>query len=126
MPTVPNVPTGPALSATAIMLAEPAPAAHPTKEQVRAYMHERGCAHRPPPSPDEIRRQLGWGCASGGARQMPSQSASQLTSPMQCGNAFFVPSSEQFPLFFPAHVAQLSALLAVEWMCVATGVNRLR
>jgi hypothetical protein len=33
---------------------------HPTKEQVRAYMASRGRAHRPPPTPEEIRRQLGW------------------------------------------------------------------
>ncbi len=33
---------------------------HPTKEQVRAYMAERETARRPPPAPDEIRRQLGW------------------------------------------------------------------
>ncbi len=32
----------------------------PTKEQVRAYMAERELARRPPPSPAEIRRQLGW------------------------------------------------------------------
>ena len=33
---------------------------HPTKEQVRAYMTARESARRPPPSPEEIRRQLGW------------------------------------------------------------------
>jgi hypothetical protein len=33
---------------------------HPTKEQVRAYMVSRGRAHRPPPTPEDIRRQLGW------------------------------------------------------------------
>lgn len=33
---------------------------HPTKEQVRAYMAARERARRPPPSPEEIRRQLGW------------------------------------------------------------------
>jgi hypothetical protein len=33
---------------------------HPTKEQVRAYMASRGRAHRPPPTPEDIRRQLGW------------------------------------------------------------------
>ena len=33
---------------------------HPTKEQVRAYMAERELARRPPPAPEEIRRQLGW------------------------------------------------------------------
>jgi hypothetical protein len=32
----------------------------PTKEQVRAYMASRGRAHRPPPAPEDIRRQLGW------------------------------------------------------------------
>ena len=32
----------------------------PSKEQVRAYMHARGRARKPPPSPAEIRRQLGW------------------------------------------------------------------
>lgn len=33
---------------------------HPTKEQVRAYMARRESAHRPPPAPDEIRRELNW------------------------------------------------------------------
>ena len=33
---------------------------HPSKEQVRAYMAARESARRPPPAPDEIRRQLGW------------------------------------------------------------------
>ncbi|MES3024674.1 MAG: hypothetical protein V4857_24150 [Pseudomonadota bacterium] len=33
---------------------------HPSKEQVRAYMAEREAARRPPPTPEEIRRQLGW------------------------------------------------------------------
>jgi len=32
----------------------------PTKEQVRAYMAARERARRPPPAPEEIRRQLGW------------------------------------------------------------------
>jgi hypothetical protein len=32
----------------------------PSKEQVRAYMIARGHAHRPPPTPEAIRRQLGW------------------------------------------------------------------
>lgn len=36
---------------------------HPTKEQVRAYMARRELAHRPPPAPAEIRRQLGWSLA---------------------------------------------------------------
>lgn len=33
---------------------------HPTKEQVRAYMLAREHDLRPPPPPDEIRRQLDW------------------------------------------------------------------
>jgi hypothetical protein len=36
------------------------PTAKPTKEQVREYMERRQVAHTPPPSRDEIRRQLGW------------------------------------------------------------------
>lgn len=31
----------------------------PTKEQVRKWQQERIKAHKPPPSPKEIRRQLG-------------------------------------------------------------------
>ena len=36
----------------------------PTKEQVRAYMAAREAARRPPPAPEEIRRQLGWRLAA--------------------------------------------------------------
>ncbi|MBA5639084.1 hypothetical protein H3H37_18655 [Duganella sp. LX20W] len=32
----------------------------PSKEQVRQYMEQRRAANDPPPSMDEIRRQLGW------------------------------------------------------------------
>jgi hypothetical protein len=32
----------------------------PSKEQVRAFMAARERAGRPPPAPEEIRRQLGW------------------------------------------------------------------
>lgn len=34
---------------------------HPSKFMVRAYMERRSQEVKPPPSPDEIRRQLGWG-----------------------------------------------------------------
>jgi hypothetical protein len=33
----------------------------PTKQEVREYMERRVEAHKPPPSMEEIRRQLGWG-----------------------------------------------------------------
>lgn len=33
----------------------------PTKQQVREYMERRTLREDPPPSADEIRRQLGWG-----------------------------------------------------------------
>jgi hypothetical protein len=32
----------------------------PTKEQVRDYMERRQVEHKPPPTREEIRRQLGW------------------------------------------------------------------
>ena len=33
---------------------------HPSKQQVRAYLRRRARAQTPPPSLEEIRRQLGW------------------------------------------------------------------
>jgi len=35
----------------------------PTKEQVREYMNQRAAEHKPPPTPEEIRRQMGWDLA---------------------------------------------------------------
>ena len=77
----------------------------PTKEQVRAYMHQRQRAldRRPPPMPDEIRRQMGWHC-SGSTDDSSVASAS--------------------PLLFPGTIAQLAALLAVEWCFLAVGISR--
>jgi hypothetical protein len=34
---------------------------HPTKHIVRAYLKRRARDPKPPPAPEEIRRQLGWG-----------------------------------------------------------------
>lgn len=81
---------------------------HPTKEQVRAYMHRRGQAHRPPPAPDEIRRQLGW--------NWPCQDSAAYT---------LIPASPHC-LLLPGTIAQLSALLAVEWLFLAAGCRRSR
>lgn len=33
---------------------------HPDKEKVRAYMADRSTQESPPPSPDQIKRELGW------------------------------------------------------------------
>jgi hypothetical protein len=33
---------------------------NPSKEQVREWLREETIQHRPPPDPNEIRRQLGW------------------------------------------------------------------
>ncbi len=38
-----------------------AQANHPPKEAVRAHMQQRAAARTPPPSPEQIRRELGWG-----------------------------------------------------------------
>ena len=67
---------------------------HPTKEQVRAYMQLRGSAHRPPPSPAEIRRQLGW---------------SLIHAQPDAG------SDSQYAML-PGQVGQLAVLLTLEWM----------
>jgi len=34
---------------------------HPSKYAIRQYMERRSHETLPPPSPEEIRRQLGWG-----------------------------------------------------------------
>lgn len=34
---------------------------HPSKHLVRAYLERRTHEVKPPPTPEEIRRQLGWG-----------------------------------------------------------------
>jgi hypothetical protein len=74
---------------------------HPTKEQVRAYMQLRECARRPPPAPDEIRRRVGWRCSS-------SEAGFGSTS----------------TIFLPGTIAQLAALMAVEWCFRASGLSR--
>jgi len=76
---------------------------HPSKEQVRAYMHRRESAHRPPPAPDEIRRQLGW------------------VGQHQHGSG--LPAGD-YGVTFPSTLAQLATLLAVEWLFLAAGVSR--
>jgi hypothetical protein len=76
----------------------------PTKEQVRAYMHQRQreFCHRPPPLPEEIRRQLGWHYST----DCPDSLSTTTT------------------LFLPGTIAQLATLLAVEWCFLAAGVRR--
>lgn len=67
---------------------------HPTKEQVRAYMANRGAARRPPPAPAEIRRQLGW----------------RLTPPSKTEHPLI-----QFYLL-PSTCSRLTALLVLDWL----------
>jgi hypothetical protein len=54
-------------------LAMPHRVTHPTKEQVRAYMAAREAARRPPPAPEEIRRQLGWRLQQADEERMRAQ-----------------------------------------------------
>jgi hypothetical protein len=68
---------------------------HPTKEKVRAYMAARERACRPPPAPEEVRRQLGW-------RLAPPEPASPLVG------LYMV----------PAHLGHCAAQLALDW-CLA-------
>lgn len=65
----------------------------PTKEQVRAYMLAREGARRPPPAPEEIRRQLNW-------RLAPSEEDQVLV---------------QFCLI-PATCGELATKIALDWM----------
>lgn len=70
---------------------------HPTKEQVRAYMATRESAHRPPPAPAEIRRQLGW-------RLAPADDEQVLL---------------QFCLL-PSTYSQLTAQLVLDWLSASS------
>ena len=74
---------------------------HPTKEQVRAYMARRESARRPPPSPAEIRRQLGW-------QLTPANDDSVLL---------------QFCLL-PSAYSQLTAQVLFNWLCASSGALR--
>lgn len=69
---------------------------HPSKEQVRAYMAEREAARRPPPAPEEIRRQLGW-------RLIASGQGDEDRLLLQ----FYL---------IPTTYAQLTAQIAIDWM----------
>lgn len=64
---------------------------HPSKEQVRAYMVQREHARLPPPSPDEVRRLLGWRLADDD------------------------PLIVHFCVLLPATVGQLAALMVLDW-----------
>lgn len=70
---------------------------HPTKEQVRAYMMRREAAHRPPPAPAEIRRQLGWRLEA----EHDEPALLQLC-------------------LLPSACSQLTALLLFDWMYAAS------
>ena len=67
---------------------------HPSKEQVRAYMVQRERAHLPPPSPDEVRRQLGWRLGED------------------------EPLIVHLCVLLPATVGQLAALIAIDWFFI--------
>ena len=75
----------------------------PTKEQVRAYMQQRQreFCRCPPPVPEEIRRRVGWHCNTDAADHFSAST-----------------------LFLPGTIAQLAALMAVEWCFLAAGLGR--
>jgi hypothetical protein len=45
---------------------------HPPKHLVREYLERRSRDAKPPPSPEEVRRQLGWGMLVPAAVKMAS------------------------------------------------------
>lgn len=46
---------------------------HPPKHIVRAYLERRARDAKPPPTPEEIRRQLGWGLLLPDLKLAPSR-----------------------------------------------------
>ncbi|MFA6069484.1 hypothetical protein AKG95_22360 [Janthinobacterium lividum] len=73
-------------------------ASHPSKEQVRAYMRGREHALRPPPPPDEIRRQLAWCCVD--------------AFPCTCSPAGVAAQGWHLS----ADMVRLSTLMAIAWL----------
>lgn len=45
----------------------------PTKEQVRKWLKDNREAHRPPPTPEEARRELGWDMIQKQQKQKPQK-----------------------------------------------------
>ena len=43
---------------------------HPPKHLVREYLERRSRDPKPPPSPEEVRRQLGWGMLMPGSAKL--------------------------------------------------------
>ncbi len=46
---------------------------HPPRHIVREYLARRAHASQPPPTPEEIRRQLGWGLLLPALKLVPSR-----------------------------------------------------
>jgi hypothetical protein len=44
----------------------------PTKERVREWQQERRTQHTPPPSPEQIKRELGWDLVKAAQQQRKS------------------------------------------------------
>lgn len=43
----------------------------PTKEQLRKWQQENRDKHRPPPTPEEVRRELGWDLIRPDTKEVP-------------------------------------------------------
>ncbi len=94
---------------------------HPSKEQVRAYMHQREGQRSPPPPPHEIRRLLGWATVAAG----PPPTAGGAT-PRAAGHSS-APATLDWTapsLPFPLTLGQWSLWLALQWMRCADGLWR--
>jgi len=74
---------------------------HPSKHVVRAYLERRSHEVKPPPTPEEIRRQLGWHCSADKSEHFSTST-----------------------LFLPGTIAQLATLMAMEWCFLAAGISR--
>ncbi|MES2743405.1 MAG: hypothetical protein V4754_20995 [Pseudomonadota bacterium] len=92
----------------------------PSKEQVRAYMHQRERQHSPPPPPHEIRRLLGWATL---AAQPPSPA---VAGAADVGAAACEPGRARSPPPLPPLlIGQWTMWMTAQWLrCAGSLWNR--
>lgn len=61
----------------------------PPKHLVREYLQRRARDPKPPPSPEEIRRELGWGLRLPGFKLVPSRALPHAVLQELCTLSYF-------------------------------------
>lgn len=71
---------------------------HPNKQTVREYFAQRACIAMPPPTPEEIRRQLGWGMLLSDFKVAPRRNGTQVNAGERSASCASGRDMEKIPL----------------------------